>query len=87
MAEIVEWLANKDITSLGVAAFGPLCLDQDDKNFGYVTSTPKIRWQFFNLRGELMQQLKEKTGKEIDVAIDTDVNACAYLEYKMFGKE
>jgi len=39
------------------------------------------------LRGELKRQLKEKMGKDIDVTIDTDVNACAYLEYKLLKKE
>jgi len=83
VSKIADWLATKSISSLGVAAFGPLCLNSLDPKFGYVTSTPKIAWQFFNLRGELIKKLKEKTGKDFDVKIDTDVNSCAYLEYKM----
>ena len=30
--------------SLGVAAFGPLNLDQNSETYGYVTTTPKVAW-------------------------------------------
>ena len=83
ITKVVDWLAARKITSLGVAAFGPLCLNLKDKHYGFVTSTPKLQWQFFDLRGELMRQLKVKTGKHINVHIDTDVNVCANLEFKL----
>jgi len=31
--------------SLGIAAFGPLCLDRTSPNYGSVTTTPKLAWQ------------------------------------------
>jgi len=36
----------KDLTfsSMGVAAFGPLCLNKSSSQFGSVTSTPKVAW-------------------------------------------
>lgn len=83
IGKIVDWLAPRHITTLGVAAFGPLCLNPRDKHYGFVTSTSKLQWQYFDIRGELMRRLKVKTGKHINVKIDTDVNVCANLEYKL----
>ena len=36
----------KDIvfSSMGVAAFGPLCLNTNSPQYGSVTSTPKVAW-------------------------------------------
>lgn len=36
----------KDLTfsSMGVAAFGPLCLNKSSSAYGSVTSTPKVAW-------------------------------------------
>lgn len=87
VTSMVNWLAERKFSSLGIGAFGPLCLEPEDKHYGFVTSTPKEKWRMFDLRGEVVRQLKAKTGKDFNVAIDTDVNACAYLEYKMLKKE
>ena len=62
-----------------------ICLIRSSR-FGYVTSTPKLPWQFFDLRGSLIKKLKEKTGKDINVEIETDVNSCALLEYAQLSK-
>lgn len=33
--------------TLGIAAFGPLCLDASSEHFGSITTTPKLAWQHF----------------------------------------
>lgn len=30
--------------SMGIAAFGPMCLDKTSKSYGNITTTPKIAW-------------------------------------------
>jgi hypothetical protein len=50
-----------------------------------VTSTPKLLWQDFDLRGNIISKLKEKTGRDYSIPIETDVNGCAYLEYSNYG--
>ncbi len=55
--------------------------------FGYVTSTPKKPWQFFDLRGTLARKLKAKTGLDLQIPIETDVNSCALLEYDLMPKQ
>ncbi len=36
-------------SSLGIGAFGPICLDQSSDMYGYVTTTPKAGWGNFPL--------------------------------------
>ena len=63
-----------------MAAFGPLCLDKKSEYYGYVTTTPKKGWHFFNLLGSLLEKLERKA-KEIRVGFDTDVNVVAANEF------
>ena len=44
MESIVEWLKDKEFTKLGIASFGPLCLNKEDKLYGSITSSPKLKW-------------------------------------------
>jgi fructokinase len=64
-----------DLKKIGIGCFGPLDLDKGSKTFGYITSTPKSGWQFFNLRESLNKALEKK------IVLDTDVNAAALGEY------
>ena len=47
IAEICKWINGQPyvFSSLGVAAFGPLCLDKSKAAYGTVTSTPKEAWK------------------------------------------
>lgn len=65
----------KKIRSIGVGSFGPLDLDHESKTHGFITSTPKSGWQFFNLKGFLEQSVG------VPIILDTDVNAAAWGEY------
>lgn len=52
--EIKNWilfnLAGENTThaivpaTLGIAAFGPICLDKTSPKFGCITTTPKLAW-------------------------------------------
>ena len=46
ITKLCEWINQQPETfsSMGVAAFGPLCLDTKSKDYGSVTSTPKLEW-------------------------------------------
>lgn len=88
ISKICEWLNTQDFTysSLGVAAFGPLCLDKSSKDYGCVTSTPKVAWQYSPVLKFIMQGLldKKKT-KDFRVAFDTDCNILAQFELENGG--
>ena len=66
-----------NIDALGVGSFGPLDLNPDSPTYGYITSTPKLKWKDYPLLPELLH------GRNIPAAIDTDVNAAALAELEM----
>ena len=85
ISQVVEWFTQKaeelgPIAGFGVASFGPLQLNKEAPNWGFVTSTPKAGWSNTNLVGPLMSQFN------VPVALDTDVNAAAMAEYRWGGR-
>ena len=75
---LLKFLENEDFEELGIASFGPLCLDKSAHNYGSVTSTPKQNWKDFPLLRFTQENLPRPMKR---ISIDTDVNACAYVEF------
>ena len=63
-----------ELTSVGIASFGPVDLDPKSKTYGFIMTTPKTGWQQVDLYGEIQKALK------VPIAFDTDVNAAAFGE-------
>jgi len=79
LAAVFEFFAqNVPIVSLGVGSFGPLQLDPDEPESGYIHNAPKPGWANVALKPLLENQLR------IAVNIDTDVN-CAALGEQYYG--
>jgi fructokinase len=80
LGEVVDYFKEiekrQKIHGIGLASFGPLDLDKDSPTYGYITSTPKLPWRHFNIKGELESVLN------LTIPFDTDVNAAALAEYK-----
>ena len=68
MPLIIDFYRNKDISSIGVACFGPIDLNRNSGTYGYITSTPKTAWRNYDIVGVISRELK------IPVGFDTDVN-------------
>jgi fructokinase len=66
--------AGDDLKAVGIGSFGPVDLNADSPTFGYITSTPKLAWQNFDLAGTVRRALRVPAG------FDTDVNAAALGE-------
>lgn len=64
------------IESLGIGSFGPLSLDPTRADYGYITSTPKPRWQNTDILGVFKKAL------QIPVILDTDVNSAMLSEHR-----
>lgn len=74
MPQILEFFQGRGIDALGVGCFGLLDLDRNSQTYGYITTTPKLRWRNY----PLMRCLQDALG--VPVGIDTDVNAAALAE-------
>ena len=64
------------IEAIGIGSFGPLDLNIDSPNYGYITTSPKPGWRNANFAGRVQEALN------IPVSIDTDVNAAMLGEGK-----
>ncbi|WP_102026645.1 ROK family protein [Salirhabdus sp. Marseille-P4669] len=78
MPKVMEFFQGKNIQALGVGCFGPIDVNKESPTYGYITSTPKIKWQQYNFVGELEEKL------HVPIAFDSDVNVAALGE-KLLG--
>lgn len=71
---VAAFFSNKGVAAIGVGSFGPINLDRDSPQYGYITSTPKQGWSNYPLLHSLREHFP------IPFGWDTDVNAAAYGE-------
>jgi len=64
----------ESLAAIGIASFGPVQLNRNSPDYGFITSTPKLDWRNFDLLGAV------RKGLRLPVAFDTDVNAAALAE-------
>lgn len=77
MPKIIDFFKGfPELKAIGVGSFGPIGVNKDLDTFGYITTTPKLAWQHFNLYGTLKDALN------LPIAWTTDVNAAAYGELR-----
>jgi len=74
LPELIAFFQEAGIEALGIGCFGPLELNRNADDYGYITTTPKIAWQNTALLPAFRDALN------IPVEIDTDVNGAAYGE-------
>ncbi|MGX7031533.1 ROK family protein [Vagococcus zengguangii] len=74
LAQVFAFFDRYPIKSMGVGSFGPIDINEASATYGYITSTPKIKWQDVDLLGQL------KARYDVPMAWTTDVNAAAYGE-------
>jgi fructokinase len=71
---ILQNEAKGALEAVGIGSFGPVELDRNSPQYGYITSTPKVGWKDTDLAGEVARALV------VPVAFNTDVNAAALGE-------
>jgi len=74
-----ESVEDYDLGGIGLATFGPVDLNPLSETFGFITSTPKRRWQNFDIKGELERALGHT------LPVDTDVNGAVLAEHLWGG--
>ncbi len=73
--KLLAFFKGKEIEALGIACFGPIDVNRDSETYGYITTTPKLAWQNFDMVGTFKKELG------VPVGFDTDVNGSALGEY------
>ena len=63
------------IQAIGIGTFGPAEVNPRSEKFGWITNTPKEKWQ----QTDIITPIKNALG-DIPFAFDTDVNAAAWGE-------
>lgn len=74
LENVFKFFDGKEFDALGVGCFGPIDPDVNSKTYGYVTTTPKLAWQNFDIMGALKKRY------DVPMAFDTDVNGAALGE-------
>jgi fructokinase len=64
------------LAAIGIGAFGPISLDHQAPDYGYITSTPKPGWAQTDVAGTIERALG------VPVGFDTDVNVAALGEQR-----
>ncbi len=64
-----------DFKAIGIASFGPVCLDKSSNQYGYITATPKPKWSNTDIVGSVKKWFDGPIG------FDTDVNGAGLAEY------
>lgn len=77
--KMVEYFKKAEIEALGIACFGPIDPDKNSPTYGYITSTPKLAWQNYNI----VKAFEDALG--CPVGFDTDVNG-SVLGEATFGQ-
>lgn len=67
----------KELKAIGIGSFGPIDINRKSKKYGYITSTPKIKWKDFNFLGEMKKHFN------LPIGWTTDVNAACLGEYEI----
>lgn len=62
------------LVAIGIGSFGPVEIDRNSPQYGFITSTPKAAWRHFDLLGTIRRAFPVPAG------FDTDVNAAALAE-------
>lgn len=74
---IADWItvaAPGPVQALGLASFGPLCLNSARTDFGCITGTPKPFWSGTPIRGYFASRF------DVPIGFDTDVAGAALAE-------
>lgn len=74
ISPMIEYFKKHGIEALGIGCFGPIDLQKNSPTYGYITTTPKLAWQHYNIVGAFQEALG------IPVGFDTDVNGSALGE-------
>lgn len=74
MPKIIDYFKKGNISALGIGCFGPIDVNPNSPTYGYITSTPKMAWRYYDIVGTMKDAL------QVPIGFDTDVNGSALGE-------
>jgi len=75
-ATLADWTERFPLRAIGVAAFGPICLNPADPRYGHILATNKAGWRDVDVLGALA------VSPTLPIGFDTDVNGAALAEMR-----
>lgn len=76
LKNVITYFQDKKVEAIGIGSFGPINIDPQSPQYGYVTTTPKPGWGGYDFVGTLRKAF------DVPYGWDTDVNAAAFGEAK-----
>ena len=86
--KMCDWLNQQPevYSSIGIASFGPICLNKNSDDYGCITTTPKIAWQMTPLLQMMLDGIAEaKKTAGFRYLLETDCNLLARFELERGG--
>ncbi|WP_053220253.1 ROK family protein [Virgibacillus senegalensis] len=76
LQKVFAFFDQYSLQSMGIGSFGPIDSNEQSPTYGFITSTPKSGWKYFDFIGPIQKRW------QVPVAWTTDVNAAAFGEFK-----
>ncbi len=73
--EVKEYFVHNKVSSLGIASFGPIDLNEKSDTYGYITTTPKPFWE----NTDVLSYFRDLN---VPLGFDTDVNGACLGEVR-----
>lgn len=74
MPKLFAFFHDYKLAALGIGTFGPADLNPASPTYGFITTTPKLAWRSYDIRGAFFREFS------LPLGFDTDVNAAALGE-------
>lgn len=74
IAKCLTFFRQYDLSSFGIASFGPIDVDKSSPHYGRILNTPKPNWSHFSLKAAFEAELN------LNVVVDSDVNGALLAE-------
>jgi len=72
--QCLKFFRQYDLSSFGIASFGPVDVDKSSPHYGRILKTPKPHWSHFSLKSAFEAELN------FNVVVDSDVNGALLAE-------
>ncbi len=80
MAKVLDYFKKihqkTPLSALGICSFGPLDTNPVSPYYGFITTTPKQGWEYFNIVGSIKEVF------DLPIGFDTDVDGAVIGEYR-----